>query len=512
MDIFPLPAEPIHPPNKIYLTSLGDYDNGPFLEYPERQGWGPRSLTEWQMIFTNPPRAFVAFLERWLLTGFISAVFESSIGTSEFINLENNASDPQLTMEPFRRLFQGAFEDILDLDRSLDVNQSKNTQEAYKYGPMIHSRLMGHQEWVSYSELRKFSGTVSLIKFLNVVKVCDDPRSSQVAMVTSAVMESYNLLFSWTKFESHEGGVHLGRGMSMDVRNSLLWTQLRADGWCPFELIPLFNAFNTPCLYFLRNLRRPSPHKSHQVIRIRSTQHSVNEDASNTPSAQLCSAFKCGQLNDDSYCTNHTGGCYDCQEIRADSEELCRILKDGKIPLILSLEENDKNGTIILVEADPSVSYVAISHVWSDGLGNTKRNGLPRCQLLRLSKMIRNLPGHHSDILHFWVDTICVPPNAARLEGAQLLALGLMPKTYEDATAVLVLDSWLLSSPCNGRSDIENIIRIFSSAWNSRLWTYQEGALAKVLYFQFEDTAYNLDEAARNMRKIEDAIQKVSVV
>lgn len=298
----------------------------------------------------------------------------------------------------------------------------------------------------------------------------------------------------------------------MDVRNSLLWTQLRADGWCPFELIPLFNAFNTPCLYFLRNLRQPSPHKSHQVIRIRSTQHSVNEDASNTPSAQLCSAFKCGQLNDDSYCTNHTGGCYDCQEIRADSEELRRILKDGKIPLILSLEENDKNGTIILVEADPSVSYVAISHVWSDGLGNTKRNDLPRCQLLRLSKMIRNLPGHHSDILHFWVNTICVPPNAARLEGAQLLALGLMPKTYEDATAVLVLDSWLLSTPCNGRSDIENITRIFSSAWNSRLWTYQEGALAKVLYFQFEDTVYNLDEAARNMRKIEDAIQKVSVV
>lgn len=126
--------------------------------------------------------------------GFISAVFESSIGTSEFINLENNASDPQLTMEPFRRLFQGAFEDILDLDRSLVVNQSKNTQEAYKYGPMIHSRLMEHQERVSYSELRKFSGKVSLIKFLNV-KVCDDPRSSQVAMVTSAVMESYDLLF-----------------------------------------------------------------------------------------------------------------------------------------------------------------------------------------------------------------------------------------------------------------------------------------------------------------------------
>lgn len=43
------------------------------------------------------------------------------------------------------------------------------------------------------------------------------------------------------------------------------------------------------------------------------------------------------------------------------------------------------------------------------------------------------------------------------------------------------------------------MMRIFSFAWNSRLWTYQEGALPKSLYFQFKDTAEDVDEMKQQL-------------
>lgn len=40
------------------------------------------------------------------------------------------------------------------------------------------------------------------------------------------------------------------------------------------------------------------------------------------------------------------------------------------------------------------------------------------------------------------------------------------------------------------------LVRIFISSWMRRLWTLQEGALAKSLYFQFKDEARSLNELA----------------
>jgi hypothetical protein len=86
--------------------------------------------------------------------------------------------------------------------------------------------------------------------------------------------------------------------------------------------------------------------------------------------------------------------------------------------------------------------YVAISHVWADGLGNPKSNALPECQLRRLAKYLAELPNPSSrnaddgsrslysfgplsvriDIgklkvvyrpsnpcMLFWMDTLCIP-------------------------------------------------------------------------------------------------------
>jgi len=68
-----------------------------------------------------------------------------------------------------------------------------------------------------------------------------------------------------------------------------------------------------------------------------------------------------------------------------------------------------------------------------------------------------------------------------------------------DADKVLVLESSLEQIDSSQLSDLEMLIRIISSKWTRRLWTLQEGALAKSLYFQFADKAVDLDEINQSL-------------
>ena len=104
------------------------------------------------------------------------------------------------------------------------------------------------------------------------------------------------------------------------------------------------------------------------------------------------------------------------------------------------------------------------------------------------------------------LDTLCVPPDAAKQDKAQAFAIERMRETYEDAEAVLVLDSWLLSSNIGSRLEEEILTQIFASRWNRRLWTFQEGALAKSLYFQFSDGHYDLDKGIKRLERIANTL------
>lgn len=82
------------------------------------------------------------------------------------------------------------------------------------------------------------------------------------------------------------------------------------------------------------------------------------------------------------------------------------------------------------------------------------------------------------------MDTLCVPATDGP---SKVLAIAWIEKVYKKAMAVLVLDRDLTSM--KDLSDIERAVRIAASPWWTRLWTVQEGAFAKELYFQFQDRA-----------------------
>ncbi|KAF3932083.1 hypothetical protein ABW20_dc0105914 [Dactylellina cionopaga] len=135
---------------------------------------------------------------------------------------------------------------------------------------------------------------------------------------------------------------------------------------------------------------------------------------------------------------------------------------------------------------------------WSDGLGNdNKQNSMHKCQLSRIQKLVDALYPDTAGSTGFWIDTLCVPvgEHNVHLRGA---AIRKMADVYREADRVLVLDSFVLESSSRATL-VEKYIRIHLSNWHHRLWTLQEGQLAKSLYFQFYDGAQSFHDMRGHM-------------
>lgn len=87
--------------------------------------------------------------------------------------------------------------------------------------------------------------------------------------------------------------------------------------------------------------------------------------------------------------------------------------------------------------------------------------------------------------LYFWIDTLCVPLSPQEYRKKSIKN---MRAVYSRATKVLVLDAELLRSTMHSCSE-EKLSRITCSTWIRRLWTLQEAALARSIYFQFAGEA-----------------------
>lgn len=105
--------------------------------------------------------------------------------------------------------------------------------------------------------------------------------------------------------------------------------------------------------------------------------------------------FFANQVDNSTYKTRHTGdGECGCPHVDVPVDEVIKILQNGGVPIVKVLDTSTDSGTPLELKvraAKVGVSYTAISHVWSDGLGNAKANSLPVCQLLRLQAFVTNM-------------------------------------------------------------------------------------------------------------------------
>lgn len=260
--------------------------------------------------------------------------------------------------------------------------------------------------------------------------------------------------------------------------------RMKRLGWCPSEIHMLAEFSSMTEMVFASLLDRPGPDKGHSRC-----------------NSRKCLAYQIA--NEEEYFTKHISPSCACEFVYALHEVLAEVLlgQADSVPLVaLSTPLRGRDGLLYaqLLSSHHNkehVPYVAISHVWSDGLGNPKNNAIPLCQFNRIAKLVAAL--YNGEQVMFWLDTLCFPLEP---QAAYDMALVRMKQSYEDADKVLVLDRYLLEQKCSEMSDEEIAVRITCAPWNRRLWTLQEGMLAQALLVQFDDTFVDLSRWLRRDR------------
>ncbi|KAL8789783.1 MAG: hypothetical protein Q9195_006675 [Heterodermia aff. obscurata] len=223
---------------------------------------------------------------------------------------------------------------------------------------------------------------------------------------------------------------------------------------------------------------------------------------------QSCSEVQCNanQVDDETYTCEHCTTDCECDFLEVDSANVANIVLQGGTPRILFNEcPGSERGQLEVVQ---DKEYIAISHVWSHGLGNPRKNALRFCQVKRLCRLALRvlllrataasplsnsiLKSDHS--VAFWIDTLCIPVGAS-FRTARKQAISQLAMTYTQASAVLVVDQELCSASIDC-SPLEKQIRVLSCDWMRRLWTLQEAVVSRIdrLWWQFKERALNFPQ------------------
>ncbi|KAJ1332043.1 hypothetical protein MN608_05509 [Microdochium nivale] len=153
-----------------------------------------------------------------------------------------------------------------------------------------------------------------------------------------------------------------------------------ANGWCPRQIDHLSHKHDAQTLSYLATLERSS---------LRTTAAGV--DHARCSSDLPCTAHNSSDMSQ--YRTRHTERGRECSMVEMPREQLARVLESGGVPLIAIEGSDGADGACRLTVHARSIGikYVAISHVWADGLGNPGGNALPLCQIRKLRGMLRDL-------------------------------------------------------------------------------------------------------------------------
>ncbi|KAI0674744.1 hypothetical protein C8Q78DRAFT_1075122 [Trametes maxima] len=258
-------------------------------------------------------------------------------------------------------------------------------------------------------------------------------------------------------------------------------TMCRA-GWCPY-FVPDQRLYTLPTLCLLNLPHLPSYIRS-------------SPDEHNKCTASSCTFYT---VDTATYIPHHTTSSCSCEYIKPPLEDVLQLLLEGKVPVVVY------DGTELRVQPSTEGPYVAISHVWADGMGSTTEAGLPRCVVERTAGLVRSLlPGTGA----FWIDSLCVPGGGE----LRKRAIKLMASTYQDAEKVLVIDASIRATCSRSQSELETLIRIAASAWNKRVWTLQEGLLARELWFEFIEGPVNIDRRQPTSSAGDDCKESCSIL
>ena len=462
MEHLPLPKGAELNENDIvpYIAST-DYIGVPFLSYPQVKGFhhivprpGSVNFAQYESHHPTPDDKIASFLQTWLFFGMLQEAFGSLYQHDDFVrNYEDNDGLIQVLTTaklPLRLDERFSASPTSEIDqKSLVAHFHECMDLATEALPVVASRLS-----------RKAAFSISA----TLEALCSTLNSNSNLYLTN----DFGFSLTWLS----------------SIPRTYWIEQMSLNGWCARECSIATKEFlSVQALHYLSKMKK-----------------SYRGDEHRNCTKDECSGMQIDLAN---YKPRHCQSLCTCAIVSVDIERLNSILENGKFPLLrLRGMDSTDEPKIELIESTGDTCYVALSHVWADGLGNPFANALPRCQLSGLEILAQEVLKTSGDDSEkpalLWLDTLCVPYNSGP---GKNMAMSMMRKTYQEAHHVLVLESSLRCCHAETSDLVEAAVRIFTSPWLRRLWTLQEGALAGRLWFQFQNRPVELAEIFQAMGK-----------
>ncbi len=486
-----------------YLASVwlqGPHEDVPpcdFGDYLGVRGWDKEKLKRGLWRDAHPDNstrsdddctiAAISTIQSWLTLGFLESVFQERIPIDKYTRSVSLGSNMYL-----QHMWQHGGVTVFPhlLGRSditeLRIFHTKNLVSNLVGLSFRHYSNLGANR-DPHEHVRKFRAAyIEFANALGSLNLIDTNRpesnsveSPQVPDTKLGYLLHYVLLFPALLGETIS--LHLSSMVpDVDITDPRLFTNqfvkkmlIEDNRWCPYTLKKLRVTTQFSVLYWLWALDLND-------LSIKS--HSECDE-------KVCKAYRVS--NESSYPTHHVAACSGyCEMLHLNMNIMTMIYESKGTPVIVASKNTDpaQSGAYVfdIARSDPSDSssnpYAAFSHVWADGFGSTTEQGMPMCQVEFLVDAASSVQESKSDLTTFWIDSLCIPEDR-RLRRK---AIESMADVYKSAASVIVLDRTL--QKCSVKASPEELLlRIYTSPWMNRVWTYQEGLLSKKLYFKFSD-------------------------
>jgi Heterokaryon incompatibility protein (HET) len=477
MDHLCLPQDPDWKNLEVPLFSEEPYDCGPFLTYPDRYPGtifrDPSADDNTPTVTFRPAIEACRQYQQWLFFGLLHEFLQDLFIESEYVSWSEDGNAKVVTTKSLLP----TLETWLESDALRDI--------------ALQDPSFSH-----FAEC--LSTAADMLSSVSVVFSGLEPQFAAALDSIASVGELLGECLRWYdekigKEPAFEPGIPwLSISALDDKKASEKRDAMRAVGWCPNDIHRVFERFQSvSSRSFFENLRLSSDVTRHTA----------------------CSPLMCGVHDTTNVPVQprHVEDYCACRPVGIPNSDLTSIYRDALIPcLTIHLDEEADEYRFAISQIDlstrasGSVPYAALSHVWSEGLGNSTANSLPRCQLQHLHTRFKRIFEHQDPQtdwkeINIWIDTICCPVE--RGEGKSL-ALSRMREIYQNALFVIVIDASLQNWQPRGNvgdgtdTEIEMAARIFLSPWMRRLWTAQEAVMASFalettfqpVWFQFGRT------------------------
>lgn len=344
MDHVPYPTNPALPLLEVNFVcgDIEKYDDLGFIDYPVRRGWSPYPGSSQWMNCSSEIAAKRA--QSWLYFGLLHEIFGLEYTQERFLRPNPNGIGflidtrklPDLLFK-LSRLKNYEWAGIFNFNKSKDL-KFVNRCRPICVEVNLQSDLLDRCD----AECRTISLSIKVLLQSVQTAICNlEQNESQSIMATNPVFPT-----------------------------RLTYDRMVEAGWCRKQSTDL-SGYSVIGAHYLAALPRKHFGAGHKKCK-----------------PKVCVA---NNVDENFYIVAHTSEHCQCQLYEPEVPKVIQTIREGDIPLISISLTTEGDPRLTVLNASPDVQYTAISHVWIGGLGNFSQNQLPRCQLLRIQRLLKNL-------------------------------------------------------------------------------------------------------------------------